>query len=106
MPALTSAENRVPLKLVLVGVRDVALIHYPSFTDSIKPSLKFSRYFVVINASEGSLCFQSFIKDKKYIFVLYTANCECNSKYEQGTCIQIINSLNDNINESFCKIEL
>jgi hypothetical protein len=43
------------------GVRDVARIHYPSCTDSIKPSLQFSCYFVVINASEGSLCFQIFI---------------------------------------------
>jgi hypothetical protein len=40
-------------------VRDVALIHYPSCTDSIKPSLQFLCYFVVINASEGSLCFQN-----------------------------------------------
>jgi hypothetical protein len=29
-------------------VRDVAFIHYPSCTDSIKPSLQFSRNFVVI----------------------------------------------------------
>jgi hypothetical protein len=28
--------------------------------DSIKPSLQFSCNFVVINASEGSLCFQIF----------------------------------------------
>jgi hypothetical protein len=45
---------------VLGGVRDVALIHYPSCTDSIKPSLQFLCYFVVNNASEGSLCFQNF----------------------------------------------
>jgi hypothetical protein len=42
MPALLSVENLVPLKPVLGGVRDVALIHYPSCTDSIKPSLQFS----------------------------------------------------------------
>jgi hypothetical protein len=33
---------------------------FPSCTDSIKPSLQFLRNFVVINASEGSLCFQIF----------------------------------------------
>jgi hypothetical protein len=43
------------------GVRDVARIHYSSCTDSIKPSLQLSCYFVVINASEGSLCFQIFM---------------------------------------------
>jgi hypothetical protein len=52
--------NSWPL-LVLGGVRDFALIHYPSCTDSIKPSLQFSCNFVVINASEGSLCFQIFL---------------------------------------------
>jgi hypothetical protein len=46
---------------VLGGVRDVALIHYLSCTDSIKPSLQFLCNFVVINASEGSLCFQNFL---------------------------------------------
>jgi hypothetical protein len=39
---------------------DVALIHYPLCTDSIKPCLQFLCNFVVINASEGSLCFQIF----------------------------------------------
>ena len=58
MPALLSVENWVPLKPVLGGVRDVAHFHYPSWTDSIKPSLQFSYNFVVINASEGSLSFQ------------------------------------------------
>jgi hypothetical protein len=47
------------------GVRDVALIHYPSCTDSIKPSLQFLCNFVVINASEGSLCFQFFISQQQ-----------------------------------------
>jgi hypothetical protein len=42
------------LSTTQAGVRDLALIHYPSCTDSIKPSLQFSRNFVVINASEGS----------------------------------------------------
>jgi hypothetical protein len=42
-------------------VRDVALIHCSSCTDSIKPSLQFLCYFVVINASEGSLCFQNYV---------------------------------------------
>jgi hypothetical protein len=50
-----------PLKPMLGGVRDVVRIHYPLCTDSIKLSLQFSCYFVVINASEGSLCFQIFI---------------------------------------------
>jgi hypothetical protein len=38
--------------------RDVALIQYPSCSESIKPSLQFFCNFVVINASEGSFCFQ------------------------------------------------
>jgi hypothetical protein len=38
--------------------RDVVHFHYPSCTDSIKPSLQFSCNFVVINASEVSLCSQ------------------------------------------------
>jgi hypothetical protein len=62
MPALFSVENWVPLKPVLGYVRDVAHIHYPSCTDSIKPGLQLSCNFVVINASEGSLCFQSLIR--------------------------------------------
>jgi hypothetical protein len=61
MPAQLSVENLGPLKPVLGGVRDVARMHYPSCTDSIKPSLQFSCNFVVINASEGSLCFQIFL---------------------------------------------
>jgi hypothetical protein len=56
--ALLSVENWVSLKPVLRGVRDVARIHYPSCTDSIKPSLQFFWNFVVIYASKGSLCFQ------------------------------------------------
>jgi hypothetical protein len=47
---------------------DVARIHYPSYTDSIKPSLWFSCNFVVINASNGSLCFQ--------IFILHNSRCQ------------------------------
>jgi hypothetical protein len=78
MPAQLSVENWVPLKPVLGVVRDVAFIHYPSCTDSIKPSLQFSCNFVVINASEGSLCFQIFrgslltssmYRDVFYIFI-------------------------------------
>jgi hypothetical protein len=60
LPARLSVKNGVPLKPVLGGVRDVALIHYPSCTDTIKPRLQFSCNFVVINASKGSLCFQIF----------------------------------------------
>jgi hypothetical protein len=60
MPALLSVENCVPLKPLLRGVSDVSHIHYPSCTDSIKPSVQLSCNFVVINASEGSLCFQIF----------------------------------------------
>jgi hypothetical protein len=46
----------------LKGVRreDVARIHYPPCTDSIKSSLQFSCNFVVINASEGSLVSRMF----------------------------------------------
>jgi hypothetical protein len=55
LPALLSVENWVPLMPVLGGVRDVALIHYSSCTDSIKPSLQFLRNFVVINASDWFL---------------------------------------------------
>jgi hypothetical protein len=58
MPALLSVENGVSLKPVLGGVGDVARIHYPSCTYSIKSILQFSCHFVVINASEGSICFQ------------------------------------------------
>jgi hypothetical protein len=67
MPALLSVENWVPLMPVLGAVRDVALIYYPSCTDSNKPSLQFLCNFVVINASEGSLCFQIFI----FIYIRY-----------------------------------
>jgi hypothetical protein len=61
LPALLNAEYWVQLKPVLGGVRYVALIHYPSSTDSHKQSLQFSCNFVVINASDGSLCFQNFM---------------------------------------------
>jgi hypothetical protein len=60
----------VPLKPVLEGVRDFALIHYPSCTDSIKPSVQCSCNFVVINASEGSLCFQFFHFDRLSIILI------------------------------------
>jgi hypothetical protein len=40
---------------VLRGMRDVALIHYPSCRDSIKPSLQLLCNCVVINASEESI---------------------------------------------------
>jgi hypothetical protein len=52
---IDASTIKCPLKPVLGGVRDVAPIHYPSCTDSIKPSLQFLCNFVVINASEGSL---------------------------------------------------
>jgi hypothetical protein len=67
IPALLSVENWVPIKPVLGGVRDVARIHYLSCTDSIKPSLQFLCYFVVINASEESLCFQNFLQLDKCV---------------------------------------
>jgi hypothetical protein len=60
MPSLLSAAQAGA-----GGVRDVALIHYPSCTNSIKPGLQFLRNIVVINASEGSLCFQIFILSNK-----------------------------------------
>jgi hypothetical protein len=76
MSARLSVENWVPLQPVLGDVRDVASIHYPSCTDSIKPSLQFSCNFVMIYASEGSLCFQIFffffcpnqVQDYHYLF--------------------------------------
>jgi hypothetical protein len=57
---------------VLGGMRDVALIHYPSCTESIKPSLQCSCNLVVINASEGSLCFQIFLTGQKHATYLLT----------------------------------
>jgi hypothetical protein len=51
---LLSVENRIPLKPVVEALRDVALFHYPTCTDSIKPSLQFSCNFAVFNASEES----------------------------------------------------
>jgi hypothetical protein len=60
MPALLSVANWV--QPMLGGVWDVALIHYPSCTDSIKPSLQCSCNFVVIYGSEGSLSFQIIFK--------------------------------------------
>jgi hypothetical protein len=56
MPALWGVANLGTIKSVLGGGRDVA--HYLSCTDPIKLSLQFLCNFVVINASEGSLCFQ------------------------------------------------
>jgi hypothetical protein len=79
MPTLLSVENWVPLKPVLGGVRAVALIHYPSCTDSIKPSLQFSSNFVAINASEYQ------------IFILHNSRCQvlCGScKKLPGTLLQ------------------
>jgi hypothetical protein len=70
MPALLSVENWVPLKPVLGGVSDVALIYYPSCTDLIKPSLQFLCYFVVIIASEGSLCFQILIDLPPTVYIM------------------------------------
>jgi hypothetical protein len=61
MSALLSVENWVPLKPVLGGVKENALIHYHPCTDLIKPSLQFSYNFVVMSASERSLGFQTFI---------------------------------------------
>jgi hypothetical protein len=52
--------------LALGGMGDVARIHYPSCTYSIKPSQQFSCNFVVINASEGSFCFQIFNFNKNF----------------------------------------
>jgi hypothetical protein len=57
------SEINIKINLRIPLGRDVALIHYPSCTDSIKPSLQFLCYFVVINASEGSLSFQNFLID-------------------------------------------
>jgi hypothetical protein len=70
-----SFENWVPLKPVLGGVMNVALIHYPSCTNSIKPSLQTSCYFVLINAAEGSLCFQ--VSKNHFVLYLTTADVKC-----------------------------
>jgi hypothetical protein len=51
---------KIELKLVLGGMRDVALFRYPSCTDSNKPSLQFSCNFNVIDASEGLPFFSRF----------------------------------------------
>jgi hypothetical protein len=56
--------------------------HYPLCTDSNKPSLQFSFNFVLINASEGSLCFhiswtvtiKVIIKTKVVCYVFKTQN--------------------------------
>jgi hypothetical protein len=84
MPALLSVEDWVPLlRTAQAGarsVRGVALIHYPSYTDSIKPNLQFSCNFVVISASEGSLCFQIFENARLYICIhvcIYTCRNVC-----------------------------
>jgi hypothetical protein len=59
------------------GVRYVALIHYPSCTDSIKPSLKFLWNTIVINASEGSLCFQIFLIILPFMGTAISSSCRC-----------------------------
>jgi hypothetical protein len=62
---------------MLGGMRDVALIIIiPSYTDSIKPSLQCSCNFVVINASEGSLCFQSFVMQVFFLYSNYYLNID------------------------------
>jgi hypothetical protein len=60
MPALLSVEHW-QLSTAQTGAmwREGCCTHYSSYIDSIKPSMQFSRTFIVINASsEGSLCFQ------------------------------------------------
>jgi hypothetical protein len=80
MTALLSVENWVPLK---GGVRDVALIHYPSCSNSIKPSLQFLCNFVVINASNDSICvFYQIFKCVCIIFSRYTVQTLENSRTE------------------------
>jgi hypothetical protein len=59
--ALVCVENSVPLKPMLGGVRDVALLYYPSCTDSNKPSLQFPRNCAVFYVSEGSYFYQIFV---------------------------------------------
>jgi hypothetical protein len=79
MPALLSVQNRVPLKPMIGGVRDVALIHYPSCTDSIKPSLQYSCNFVAINASRFlfSITFLNLerTQQNKITLFLYLMHC-------------------------------
>jgi hypothetical protein len=45
-------------------------IHLSTCADSIKPSVKFSCNFVVINASEGSSCFKIFMWDSAGFYQL------------------------------------
>jgi hypothetical protein len=72
---------------VLRGVSDVARIYYPSCTDSIKPSLQFSCNFIVINASEGSLCYQiCFLNDTLLNYIYKSIN---NFSYAQDKSKQM-----------------
>jgi hypothetical protein len=64
---------------VLGGVSDVALIYYPSCTDSIKPSLQFPRNFVVNNASDGITLFPDFITGLQYFHEQDQANQTCHT---------------------------
>jgi hypothetical protein len=58
-------EKWVPLKPVLEGGRDVVRFHYPSCTDSIKPSLQLSWYFVVINVPRDHFVSSFFLEVMK-----------------------------------------
>jgi hypothetical protein len=74
-------ENLIPLKPVLIGMRDVARFHYPSCTDFIKPCLQLSCNFPVINASKGSLFSQISIHHNSMCQVLFGSckNLPCTS---------------------------
>jgi hypothetical protein len=79
MQSLFSVENWVPLKPVL-GAWGMLHLYINPRTHSIKPNLQCSCYFVVINASEGLLCFQ-FI----YIHCIYILH-ESNSSWSWRCC--------------------
>jgi hypothetical protein len=56
--------------VVLGGVRDVALLHYPSCTDSMKQSLQFSCKFAVFNAPEDHFVSRYWYFNNPYLFKL------------------------------------
>jgi hypothetical protein len=97
------------LKKIMENVPIVDLsIHYPSCTDSIKPSLQFLCYFVVINASEGSLCFQNFNIDSLWLpsfFLRKTVTLSCSLAVCNGAYYPHAEIFYENLYEStvFCK---
>jgi hypothetical protein len=74
----------------------IAHIHDPSCTDSIKPSLQFLHNFVVINASEGPLCFQIFFTSKlDYNWFSLSSSWWLNSLLLMGLLVCLMTQLGD-----------